>query len=73
MSVYKKEDGGLRTEVIYRLFLTVWDAFLCSCLLFFHLKTNKNKTKLNQQHDVKITMIGESGSRIPNIMLLAYL
>jgi len=34
MSVYKKEDLGLRTEVIYRLFLTFWDAIL-SCFHYF--------------------------------------
>lgn len=72
MSVYKKERV-VGTEVIYKLFLTVWDAFLFNCsLLFFHLKTNKNKTKRNQQHDVKITKIDETGSHVSIIKLLGY-
>ena len=65
MSVYKKEDLGLRTEVIYRLFLTFWDANIILFSLFSHFKTNKNKTILNQQYDVMITSIGENGSHVP--------
>lgn len=71
VSIQERRWRSTHRSYVYRLFLTIWDAFLCSSLLFFHLKTNKNKTKLNQQLDVKITMIGE-GSRIPNITLLAY-
>lgn len=65
MSVYKKEELGLRTEVIYRLFLTFWDAILSCFSLFSHLKTNKSKTRLNQQYEIMITSIGENGSHVP--------
>jgi len=43
MSVYKKEDDALRTEVIYRLFLTVWDVFSFIC--FFIILPFRNKQK----------------------------
>jgi hypothetical protein len=41
-------------------------------LLFIILPFKNKQTKLNQQHDVKFTMIGDSGSLIPNVMLLTY-